>query len=33
MQPLSNLLNDVSLFGFTVLFKKWAKEKKKMTPF
>ena len=28
MQPLSNLLNDVSLFGFTVLFKKWAREKK-----
>ena len=33
MQPLSNLLNDVSLFGFTVLFKKWAREKNKMTTF
>ena len=28
-----NLLNGVSHFGFTILFKKWAKEKKKMTPF
>ena len=27
------VLNGILHFGFTILFKKWKKEKKKMTPF
>ena len=30
---LSNLLNVILHFGFTILLNKWAKEKKKMIPF
>ena len=29
---VSNLLNGILHFGFTILFKKWLKEKKKMIP-
>ena len=28
IKPLSNLLNEVLHFGFTILLKQWAKEKR-----